>query len=112
MAQQRGLANPNLDKHLFADKGLCNSFPCSPPKSCWCWKVRLATARCCCGFLSILFHFIFRFRKNLHEGVIRDVERQKRRRVENLYNLQQQIDLTKELKKQQEKLDIEMNPNT
>jgi len=40
-------------------------------------------------------------RTNLHDGVIRDVERQRRRRAENLYNLQQQIDLSKELKKKQ-----------
>lgn len=40
--------------------------------------------------------------QNLHKGVIRDVERQKRRQAENLYMLQQQIDLTKELKKSQE----------
>ncbi|KAI9551897.1 hypothetical protein GHT06_022233 [Daphnia sinensis] len=38
-------------------------------------------------------------RTNLHEGVLRDIERQKRRRAENLYMLQQQIDLSKELKK-------------
>ncbi|EFX84361.1 hypothetical protein DAPPUDRAFT_314619 [Daphnia pulex] len=40
-------------------------------------------------------------RTSLHEGVIRDIERQKRRRAENLYMLQQQIDLSKELKKNQ-----------
>jgi len=32
---------------------------------------------------------------------LRDIERQKRRRAENLYMLQQQIDLSKELKKNQ-----------
>lgn len=40
------------------------------------------------------------FRKKLHEGVIRDIERQQRRKAENLYNLQQQIDLTKQLQNQ------------
>nr|CAH0111878.1 unnamed protein product [Daphnia galeata] len=40
-------------------------------------------------------------RTSLHEGVLRDIERQKRRRAENLYMLQQQIDLSKELKKNQ-----------
>jgi protein PET117 len=45
--------------------------------------------------------FIRFYRTNLHEGVIRDVERQRRRQAENLYRLQQQIDLSKELKKSQ-----------
>jgi len=40
-------------------------------------------------------------RNSLHDGVIRDVERQRRRRAENLYQLQQQIDLSKEFKKKQ-----------
>ncbi|XP_015186843.1 PREDICTED: protein PET117 homolog, mitochondrial [Polistes dominula] len=38
-------------------------------------------------------------RKRLHEGVLRDIERQQRRKIENIYNLQQQIDLTRELQK-------------
>lgn len=46
------------------------------------------------------------FREKLHEGVIRDVERQQRRKAENLYNLQQQIEFTRELKKS------EYNKNT
>lgn len=41
-------------------------------------------------------------RRKLHEGVIRDIERQQRRKAENLYNLQQQIDLTKQLQTQYE----------
>lgn len=41
------------------------------------------------------------FRDKLHEGVIRDVERQQRRKMENTYLLQQQIDLTKQLKQLQ-----------
>ena len=49
-------------------------------------------------FFYISFHFDFR--KRLHDGVIRDVERQQRRKIENLYVLQEQIDLTKRLKKQ------------
>nr|CAD7419255.1 unnamed protein product [Timema poppensis] len=36
-------------------------------------------------------------REKLHEGVLRDVERQQRRKKENLYILQQQIDLTRRL---------------
>ncbi|GJQ87324.1 hypothetical protein Trydic_g17372 [Trypoxylus dichotomus] len=38
-------------------------------------------------------------REKLHDGVLRDVERQQRRKAENLYVLQQQIDFTKELKR-------------
>lgn len=37
----------------------------------------------------------------LHEGVLRDVEQQQRRKHENRYSLQQQIDITKQLKKMQ-----------
>ncbi|XP_068151024.1 protein PET117 homolog, mitochondrial [Drosophila tropicalis] len=37
-------------------------------------------------------------RLKLHEGVIRDVEQQQRRKHENTYTLQQQIDITKQLK--------------
>ncbi|CAD7078708.1 unnamed protein product [Hermetia illucens] len=38
-------------------------------------------------------------RRKLHEGVLKDIERQQRRKLENTYMLQQQIDLTKKLKK-------------
>ena len=38
-------------------------------------------------------------RQKLHEGVLKDIERQQRRKLENTYVLQQQIDLTKKLKK-------------
>lgn len=38
-------------------------------------------------------------REKLHEGVIRDIERQQRRKMENIVVLQQQIDLTKQLRK-------------
>ncbi|KAG5894168.1 hypothetical protein JTB14_001863 [Gonioctena quinquepunctata] len=41
-------------------------------------------------------------RKQLHAGVLKDVERRQRRKAENLYTLQKQIDLTKELKKERE----------
>lgn len=36
----------------------------------------------------------------MHKGVLRDMETRQRRKTENLYSLQKQIDLTKELKKQ------------
>ncbi|KAF5298148.1 hypothetical protein FQA39_LY02572 [Lamprigera yunnana] len=37
-------------------------------------------------------------RSKLHEGVIKDVERQQRRKAENIYVMQQQMELTKQLK--------------
>lgn len=46
---------------------------------------------------------IYNFREKLHEGVVRDLERQQRRKTENTYVLQQQIDLTKQLKQMQAK---------
>jgi hypothetical protein len=42
------------------------------------------------------------FRKRLHDGVIRDIQRQQRRKTENLYLLQQQIELTKQLRKSED----------
>ncbi|XP_026477916.1 protein PET117 homolog, mitochondrial [Ctenocephalides felis] len=41
-------------------------------------------------------------REKLHEGVIRDVQRQQQRKRENLYLLQKQIDLTNQLKSEME----------
>ena len=41
-------------------------------------------------------------RDRLHDGVIRDVQRQQRRKTENMYLLQQQIELTKQLKKSED----------
>ncbi|XP_043651218.1 protein PET117 homolog, mitochondrial [Drosophila teissieri] len=40
-------------------------------------------------------------RLRLHDGVLRDVEQQQRRKHENTYALQQQIDITKQLKARQ-----------
>lgn len=40
-------------------------------------------------------------RLKLHEGVVRDVEQQQRRKHENRYRVQQQIDITKQLKQMQ-----------
>ncbi|EDW64036.1 protein PET117 homolog, mitochondrial [Drosophila virilis] len=42
-------------------------------------------------------------RYKLHQGVLRDVEQQQRRKHENRYNLQQQIDMTKQLKSARDK---------
>lgn len=36
----------------------------------------------------------------MHEGVIKDVERQQRRKIENLYVLEKQKELTNKLKKE------------
>ncbi|KAL9925282.1 protein PET117 homolog, mitochondrial [Glossina fuscipes] len=47
--------------------------------------------------------------ENLHEGVLRDIERQQRRKLENTYTLQKQIDLTKQLKRAER--EAEQNPN-
>ncbi|XP_061402395.1 protein PET117 homolog, mitochondrial [Musca vetustissima] len=47
-------------------------------------------------------------REKLHEGVVRDVERQQRRKMENTYTLQKQIDLTKQLKQMQTSQDGEV----
>lgn len=41
-------------------------------------------------------------REKMHEGVIRDAYRQQLKKTENLYLLQQQKDLTKQLRKEAE----------
>jgi len=41
-------------------------------------------------------------RKKMHDGVIRDVERQHMRRTQNVTLLQKQIELTKKLEKERE----------
>ncbi|XP_057328718.1 protein PET117 homolog, mitochondrial [Microplitis mediator] len=38
-------------------------------------------------------------RQQLHLGVVRDIERQERRKAENLYLLEQQKELTKKMKR-------------
>ncbi|KAJ8940671.1 hypothetical protein NQ318_017720 [Aromia moschata] len=52
------------------------------------------------GIIGYVHYKQYLDREQLHEGVLRDVERRQKRKAENLYSLQQQIDLTKELKKQ------------
>ncbi|XP_058823702.1 protein PET117 homolog, mitochondrial [Topomyia yanbarensis] len=57
----------------------------------------------CVGSISIIGYVHYKQnydRAKLHEGVIRDVQRQQQRKIENTYNLQQQIELTKQLKQQ------------
>ncbi|GAB0091832.1 uncharacterized protein DMENIID0001_067170 [Sergentomyia squamirostris] len=59
----------------------------------------------CLATLGIIgyVHFKQQYdRAKLHEGVIRDIERQQRRKLENTYRLQEQIELTKQLKKELE----------
>lgn len=36
----------------------------------------------------------------MHEGVLRDIERQQQRKIENIYVLEKQNELTKQLKKE------------
>ncbi|XP_065076661.1 protein PET117 homolog, mitochondrial [Ochlerotatus camptorhynchus] len=48
-------------------------------------------------------------RAKLHEGVIRDIQRQQQRKIENTYNLQQQIELTKQLKQELHQRETEAN---
>nr|XP_045599084.1 protein PET117 homolog, mitochondrial-like [Procambarus clarkii] len=65
-------------------------------------KLTLAVA--CCATLGTISYVHIKQnidRDKLHEGVIRDVERQQRRKAENIYVLQQQADLTKQLRKEQ-----------
>ncbi|XP_053644815.1 protein PET117 homolog, mitochondrial [Cherax quadricarinatus] len=67
-------------------------------------KVTLGAA--CCTTLGIIVYVHIKQnidRERLHEGVIRDVERQQRRKTENIYLLQQQADLTKQLRNDQKK---------
>ncbi|KAK5645479.1 hypothetical protein RI129_006779 [Pyrocoelia pectoralis] len=62
-------------------------------------KLTLITA--CGASISIITYVHYKQqldRAKLHEGVIKDVERQQRRKAENIYILQQQRELTKQLK--------------
>ncbi|CAH1987973.1 unnamed protein product [Acanthoscelides obtectus] len=56
-----------------------------------------------CVFSASIIGYVhikqIRDREAMHEGVIRDIEMRQRKKAENLYTLQQQIDLAKELKK-------------
>ncbi|XP_065338234.1 protein PET117 homolog, mitochondrial [Cloeon dipterum] len=63
-------------------------------------KLTLALSIAVTGGTMFYVHYKQSYdRDKLHEGVLRDIERQQRRKVENLYTLQKQIDLTKELRK-------------
>nr|XP_012223792.1 PREDICTED: protein PET117 homolog, mitochondrial [Linepithema humile] len=57
---------------------------------------------CCMASVGIIGYVHYKQaydRQQLHLGVIRDIERQERRKAENLYVLQQQAELAKELRR-------------
>lgn len=63
-------------------------------------KITLATSvTASLGIIGYVHYKQHLDREKLHDGVIKDVERQQRRKMENLYLLQQQIELTKQLKR-------------
>lgn len=65
-------------------------------------KVALGGAFCFASAVVFLVHQMQNTdRKRLKEGVIRDIERQERKR-KNVEELQQQIELTKKLQKQRD----------
>lgn len=48
---------------------------------------------------TIALRAVLHFRQQLHLGVIRDIEQRERRKAENLYVLQQQVELAKEVRR-------------
>lgn len=67
---------------------------------------KLIFATCCTVSISIIAYVHLKQqydRQQLHVGVLRDIERQQRRKIQNVYNLQQQELLTRELRKNMEK---------
>ncbi|PNF26523.1 hypothetical protein B7P43_G13966 [Cryptotermes secundus] len=54
------------------------------------------------GIISYVHYKQHLDRDRLHDGVIRDVERQQRRKTENIYLLQQQLELTRQLRKSED----------
>ncbi|XP_076067232.1 protein PET117 homolog, mitochondrial [Oratosquilla oratoria] len=76
-------------------------------------KVTLGLACIVSGGIVYYVHYKQNLdRENLHEGVIKDVERQQRRKMENLYTLQKQADLTKILRKEQQQQISEQEDKT
>ncbi|XP_019870380.1 protein PET117 homolog, mitochondrial [Aethina tumida] len=57
------------------------------------------------GIIGYVHYRQFYDRQQMHEGVLRDIERRQKRKAENLYNLQKQIDFTKEIKRNREEID-------
>ncbi|KYN31408.1 hypothetical protein ALC56_14289 [Trachymyrmex septentrionalis] len=59
---------------------------------------------CCMTSIGIIGYVYYKQsydRQQLHLGVIRDIERRERRKAENVYILQQQAELAKELRRQE-----------
>ncbi|KYQ54354.1 hypothetical protein ALC60_06901 [Trachymyrmex zeteki] len=59
---------------------------------------------CCMSSVGIIGYVHYKQdydRKQLHLGVIHDIERRERRKAENVYILQQQAELAKELRRQE-----------
>ncbi|KAL6422792.1 protein PET117 homolog, mitochondrial [Cataglyphis hispanica] len=57
---------------------------------------------CCTASVGIIGYVHYKQaydREQLHLGVIRDIERRERRKAENVYVLQQQAELAKELRR-------------
>ncbi|KAF7279938.1 protein PET117 homolog, mitochondrial [Rhynchophorus ferrugineus] len=51
------------------------------------------------GIIGYVHYKQYSDREELHRGVLLDLERREKRKAENIYNLQQQIDLSREFKK-------------
>ncbi|CAH0556102.1 unnamed protein product [Brassicogethes aeneus] len=54
------------------------------------------------GIIGYVHYRQYYDRQQMHEGVIKDVERRQKRKAENVYNLQKQIELTKEIRNKQD----------
>ncbi|XP_015587447.1 protein PET117 homolog, mitochondrial [Cephus cinctus] len=70
---------------------------------------KVVLASCCIASVGIIgyVHYKQQYdRDQLRQGVIRDIERQQRQKIQNIYELRQQEELTKKLRKQ------EMNTET
>lgn len=53
--------------------------------------------------MSKFFYGYTNFRQKLHAGIMRDVERQEQKKLENLYILEQQQELTKKLRAREQR---------
>ncbi|XP_024873469.1 cytochrome c oxidase assembly factor-like [Temnothorax americanus] len=63
---------------------------------------KVAFGLCCMSSVGIIGYVHYKQaydRDQLHLGVIRDIERRERRKAENVYVLQQQAELEKELRR-------------
>lgn len=67
-------------------------------------KITLAVTSA--GAASVIYYVHYRQvedRQQLHQGIVRDLERQQQKKIENLYRLEQQKELTKLYRKEQAK---------